>query len=64
MSGSITLSGSPTDQLRFMSDVQAGGLSLMGTPWHSAAATVEGTLESFNIYVGAKSTGIEGLELP
>ncbi|MCB1562165.1 MAG: YdbH domain-containing protein, partial [Alphaproteobacteria bacterium] len=63
MSGSITLSGSPTDQLRFMSDVQAGGLSLMGTPWHSAAATVEGTLESFNIYVGAKSTGIEGLEI-
>lgn len=63
MSGSVTLSGSLTDKIRFMSDLQAGGLSLAGTPWHSAAATIEGTLESFNIYAGAKSTGIEGLEI-
>lgn len=63
VNGTVTFSGHGLGTPEIVSELRAGGLTLAGTPWQNASATLEGTPENFNIYAGAKSAGIDGLEI-
>lgn len=63
INGDISFTGDGFHPPQLISAFQVGGANLLGTPWQNLSATLEGTPQNFKIYVGAKSVGIEGLEL-
>lgn len=63
LSGLITLSGQGTHATQIISELQAGGLSIFGLPWHNASITIDGTPATPRLVLAAKSLGFEGLEL-
>lgn len=63
ISGQIGVTGEKFRSPEIVGSFQAGGLTLLGLPWQNVAITLEGDLENTRMIVGAKSAGIEGVEL-
>ena len=49
--------------IKTMAELRAGGLTVLDLPWQNASATVELNNGNLQIFSGAKSTGIEDIEL-
>jgi hypothetical protein len=50
-------------QNKVMSELNAGGMTLLGLPWQGATAAIELNGTGFTISGDAKSTGVDGIEL-
>jgi hypothetical protein len=63
ISGTIKGSGQGLLQSQILGDLQAGGLNINGLPWRNIALTLDGTLQKTRMVIGAKSAGIDGMDL-
>ncbi|MEM7680174.1 MAG: hypothetical protein AAF182_04150 [Pseudomonadota bacterium] len=63
ISGNTKISYTPAEGLSLFSKLDAGGLSLLDTPWQNASSTIEYQNNIPSIFLGAKSIGVEGMEL-
>ncbi|MCC6597332.1 MAG: hypothetical protein IT559_00895 [Alphaproteobacteria bacterium] len=63
ISGLINVTGDRFEESEIIGNLQAGGLSLLGLPWQNSAITLDGSFSQPRMITGAKSAGVEGLEL-
>lgn len=63
ISGLIGITGEKFQSSDVIGNLQAGGLTLLALPWQNVAITLEGSLEKTRMIIGAKSAGVEGVEL-
>lgn len=63
ISGTTKLSFTAAEGLSIFSKLDAGGLSLLDTPWQNASATIEYQNNQASVFLGAKSIGVQGMEL-
>lgn len=61
--GSLTFTKDKGESQKILSELQAGGLTVLGMPWQNASISIESSSEASNIVAEAKSIGIEGIEL-
>ncbi len=63
INGDVKLSLAPNQNIEILSKIEAGGLSLYGSPWRNASATFEKSNNISQTFLGAKSLGENGLDL-
>ncbi len=62
VSGLSELSGQSFADFDMVTQLTAGGVSLLNLPWHNVSATVSGDLSDFTVFAEGKSVGQEGVE--
>jgi len=63
ISGNTKITYTPAEGLNIVSKLDAGGLSLLDTPWQNASSTIEYQNGQASVFLGAKSIGVQGMEL-
>lgn len=63
VSGTTKITHAPNAGLSLISKLDAGGLSIYDTPWQKGSATVEYENKDLTLFLGAKSLGVEELDL-
>lgn len=63
ISGIINITGEKFGHSEVIGNLQAGGLTLLDLPWQNTAITLDGDLERTRMIIGAKSAGVDGMEL-
>ncbi len=63
MSGMVSLYGNGFDITKIVSDLKAGGMTLMDLPWQNVSISLSGIPAQLNTFLSAESLGINGLEL-
>lgn len=61
--GWVNYSDDKSGQPKIMSELNAGGMTVLGLPWQNATAAMEFKNGNLRIYSEGKSLGIEGIEL-
>ena len=63
VAGKLRLEGRHLSDMALLGELEAGSLNINDKPWANAAITLDNTLTQPRILIGAKSAGVEGLEL-
>jgi hypothetical protein len=63
ISGMLKATGKGFLQSVVSGQLQAGGLNINGLPWHNIALTLDGSLQKTKMIIGARSSGVQGVDL-